>query len=636
MMKGATTKGLDKLKAEAMATLSPGKVKILVGAASCGLAAGADAVYGALAAGVKKRNIEAVVTKTGCNGMCHQEPLVEIHIPGKPRLTYGRVTPEKVSELLGALKKKKIPEGALGKTVHEEFLLDDSRTALGADGEDQETADIPLIADRDFYRKQTRLVLRNCGVIDPESILEYIAKGGYRSLTGVLETRSPQQVISEVERSGMRGRGGAGFATGKKWRICKSVKSDEKYIVCNADEGDPGAYMDRSILEGDPHAVIEGMIIGAYAIGASRGYIYVRDEYPLAVERLGKALEAAKAQGLLGENIGKSGFSFDITISRGAGAFVCGEETALISSIEGECGEPRQRPPYPAQSGLRGKPTVINNVETLATIPLIMAKGAKWFASRGTENSKGTKVFSLVGKVNNIGLVEIAMGTTLREIIFDVGGGIPEDGKFKAVQTGGPSGGCIPEQFIDLPVDYDALDRAGSIMGSGGLIVMDDKTCMVDVARYFMSFLENESCGKCTPCRVGVHRMREILDDICNGTAQIEDLGRLEKMAGMIKQSALCGLGRTAPNPVLSTLKYFRDEYLAHILLKKCPAGVCKELITYSINAKACIGCGACVKACPADAVKGENKKAHKISVKKCIKCGACREVCPTGAVVTE
>jgi NADH:ubiquinone oxidoreductase subunit F (NADH-binding)/Pyruvate/2-oxoacid:ferredoxin oxidoreductase delta subunit len=393
--------------------------------------------------------------------------------------------------------------------------------------------------------------------------------------------------------------------------------------------------MDRSILEGDPHSVIEGMLITAYAIGAAKGFIYVRDEYPLAIDRLGKALKQAQKYGLLGENILQSDFSFDIIINRGAGAFVCGEETAMIKSIEGDCGEPHQRPPYPAESGLWGKPTVINNVETLSTVPAIMSKGAKWFSSLGTEKSKGTKVFSLVGKINRIGLVEVPMGTTLREIIYDIGGGIPGGKAFKAVQTGGPSGGCIPAELIDLAVDYEALERSGSIMGSGGLIVMDEKTCMVDIARYFLGFLENESCGKCTPCRVGIKRMREILDNISEAKANMEDLSLLESMAYSIKESALCGLGRTAPNPVLSTLRYFKDEYEAHILRRKCPAGVCKALISYSVDAELCTGCGACRKACPAGAVKGDKKKPHKINIKKCIKCGACQEVCPSGAVLT-
>jgi NADH:ubiquinone oxidoreductase subunit F (NADH-binding)/NAD-dependent dihydropyrimidine dehydrogenase PreA subunit len=437
-----------------------------------------------------------------------------------------------------------------------------------------------------------------------------------------------------VERSGLRGRGGAGFLTGRKWRICREAEGDEKYIICNADEGDPGAYMDRSLLEGDPHAVIEGMIIAGFAIGVHQGFMYVRAEYPLALARLKKALKQAQESGLLGKNIFNSGFNFTITISRGAGAFVCGEETALIKSIEGEWGEPRQRPPFPAQSGLWGKPTVINNVETFANVAPIIARGASWFSSLGTKQSKGTKVFSLVGKVNRIGLVEVPMGTKLKQLIYDIGGGIPNGRALKAVQTGGPSGGCIPKELINLPVDYDALAEAGSIMGSGGLIVMDDRTCMVDVAKYFVSFLADESCGKCTPCRVGIKRMKDLLEDITEGRGLPEDLALLEKMADAIKESALCGLGKTAPNPVLSTLVYFKDEYLAHIKDKKCPAGVCKALITYTIDRKMCTGCGACVKVCPVSAIEGEKKKPHMVVAEKCIKCGACFEICPVEAVV--
>ena len=487
----------------------------------------------------------------------------------------------------------------------------------------------------EFYKKQFRIVLRNCGWIDPENILEYIARGGYCAFSSIIEKVSPQQVITEIENSGLRGRGGAGFTTGLKWKICRETCASEKYIICNADEGDPGAYMDRSVLEGDPHAVIEGMLIAAYAAGATRGFIYVRDEYPLAVERINIALKQAYEYGLLGNAILNSDFSFTITVSRGAGAFVCGEETALIKSIEGDCGEPNQRPPYPAVSGLWGNPTVINNVETLATVPAIMEKGAKWFSSIGTEKSKGTKVFSLVGNIKRAGLVEVPMGTTLREIIYDIGGGVPQGRTCKAVQTGGPSGGCIPARLFDLPVDYEALNQAGSIMGSGGLIVMDDKTCMVDIAKYFLDFLEGESCGKCTPCRIGVHRMKEILEKICSGNAVIDDMSLLESMALRIKESALCGLGRTAPNPVLSALQYFREEFLSHILIKKCPAGTCKALITYAIAPEACTGCGICLKACPAGAISGEKGGTHTIDIAQCIKCNACMESCPSGAILT-
>jgi len=613
---------LEKLGKSGQMSLFPDRIKITVGYASCGVAAGAQAVLNAFNAGIKKRRMNIQVQKTGCNGMCHQEPLVDVWFPGKVRLTYGRVTPEDVGAVLTAIKSGAIPEGALFK-----MPLGPSDEACCEDVADY-TAHV-------FYRKQERVALRNCGVIDPENIEEYIALEGYRGLQAMVHEKTPMQVINEVEKAGLRGRGGGGFLTGRKWKTCRKARGKQKYVICNADEGDPGAYMDRSILEGDPHAVIEGMLIAGYAVGASQGIIYVRDEYPLAIQRLTLALENARENGILGDSVLGTDFSFDIRISRGAGAFVCGEETALMRSVEGECGEPRQRPPYPAVTGLYGCPTIINNVETLANVPALARCGAKSFSAVGTKTSKGTKVFSLVGKVNNVGLVEVPMGTSLRDIIFDIGGGIPGNRVFKAVQTGGPSGGCIPESLIDLPVDYEELARTGSIMGSGGLIVMDEKTCMVDVALYFLKFLEDESCGKCTPCRVGVRRMREILQDICEGRGKVSDLDLLERLARTIQDAALCGLGRTAPNPVLSTLTHFRNEYLAHIKDKKCPAGVCRELVRYAIDKKTCIGCGACVKACPVSAVSGEKKKPHKIDRRKCIKCGACLEVCPVGAVST-
>lgn len=627
---------LAELKTKGRKILFPDSIKIMVGAASCGLAAGAETVFNALLAGVKKRGLQAVVTKTGCVGICHQEPIVDISMPGKGRFVYGQVTPDSVSSLLDALEKNVLPSGALFRLSREESLLDGSvKRYPSMHGKSKKQA-VPILSAISFYKKQYRIALRNCGLIDPENIMEYVALGGYRTLADIIAKKTPQQVINEIKRAGLRGRGGAGFLTSLKWSICRNSGADQKYIICNADEGDPGAYMDRSILEGDPHSVLEGMLTAAYAIGANKGYIYVRDEYPLAIKRLEQALDEAQQLQLLGERILHSAFSCSITIIRGAGAFVCGEETALIKSIEGSCGEPNQRPPYPAVSGLWGKPTVINNVETLTTVPVIMAKGARWFSSIGTQKSKGTKVFSLVGKVNHIGLVEVPMGTTLREIIYDIGGGVTEGRICKAVQTGGPSGGCIPAKLFDLPVDYEALAKAGSIMGSGGLIVMDDRTCMVDVARYFMTFLEHESCGKCTPCRVGVRRMREMLDSICSGTAELQDLEVLEHLARMISRASLCGLGRTAPNPVLSGLQYFKDEFIAHIQDKKCSAGVCKPLVAYVINTQTCIGCGACIKACPAEAVKGSKKKPHSINSSKCIKCGACEEICPAGAVAVK
>ena len=621
-MKSSPLTHLEKLEKSGQASLFPNRIKITVGCASCGIAAGAQAVLEAFAKGIKKHTLDIQLQKTGCGGMCHQEPLVEVWIPGKVRLTYGRVDKEMVQTILTAIQKDAVPEGALLKTP--------LGAAAGICCED-----VPDSSSHSFYSKQNRVALRNCGVIDPENIKEYIARDGYQGLALALTEKTPAKVIKEVEKSGLRGRGGGGFPTGLKWKTCRSARGKQKYIICNADEGDPGAYMDRSILEGDPHAVIEGMVIAGYAVGASQGVIYVRDEYPLAIERLKIALDQARKNIILGTKVLGTDFSFDIRISRGAGAFVCGEETALIKSVEGECGEPRQKPPYPAVEGLYGCPTVINNVETLANVSAVMAGGAARFSAVGTDTSKGTKVFSLVGKVNNVGLVEVPMGITLRDIIFDIGGGIPGGKAFKAVQTGGPSGGCIPAHLIDMPVGYDELAKTGSIMGSGGLIVMDEKTCMVDVALYFLRFLEDESCGKCTPCRVGLKRMREILEDICEGRGTAKDLSLLEKLANTIKDSALCGLGRTAPNPVLSTIKYFKNEYQAHIKDKKCPAGVCRELVQYAIDKKTCIGCGACVKACPVSAISGEKKKAHTINKKKCIKCGACSEICPVGAVLT-
>jgi len=626
---------LEQLKEKGINSLFPAKAKIMVGMATCGLAAGAGEVWLALVKEVKKKKIDVVVNKTGCIGLCQHEPLVDILKPGYPRLTYDKVTPERVGEVLDGLVKGKLKKGIMARIDQEEFLLDDTRRRYSK-GKIPAYLNSVLSYNRlSFYKKQERIALRNCGFIDPESIAEYVAKGGYFSLAQVLKEEKPEKVISQVKRSKLRGRGGAGFLTGVKWEVCRNADGDAKYFICNADEGDPGAYMDRSILEGDPHSVIEGMLLGGLAIGAGQGYIYVRQEYPLAIERLEIALTQAREEGLLGKNILGSGFDFEIEVSRGAGAFVCGEETALIQAIEGNWGEPQPRPPFPAVSGLWEKPTVINNVETLANIPVIVAKGAKWFSGIGTSKSKGTKVFSLVGKVKNIGLVEVPMGITLKDIVFGIGGGIPNGGKFKAVQTGGPSGGCIPEHLLHLKVDFDQLQKAGSIMGSGGMIVMDDKTCMVDVAKYFLSFLEDESCGKCVPCRVGIRRMRELLEDITSGRGREGDIDYLKQMADAIKDGSLCGLGKTAPNPVLTTLQYFRDEYEAHIKEKRCPAGVCKPLITYSIDPENCTGCGACIRVCPKEAISGKKKKAHQILASKCIKCGACLEVCKFDAVVT-
>jgi len=485
------------------------------------------------------------------------------------------------------------------------------------------------MADIDFFRHQRLIVLRNRGRIDPEKIEEYIAYDGYEALGKALTSMPPEAIIAEITASRLRGRGGAGFPTGKKWELCRREPTSPKYIICNGDEGDPGAFMDRSVLEADPHAVIEGMVIGAKAIGAARGFVYIRDEYPLAVACMGTAIGQARERGLLGENILGSGFAFDLEIVRGAGAFVSGEETALIASIEGQRAFPRQRPPYPAQRGLWGKPTVINNVETWANVPSIIRRGAAWFSGLGTATSKGTKVFSLVGKINNTGLVEVPMGIRLRDIIFGIGGGIPGGREFKAVQIGGPSGGCIPKDLLDLPVDYESLTQAGAMMGSGGMIVMDQDTCMVDIALYFLRFTQEESCGKGSPCRIGTRQMAEILARITAGEGRLEDIDKLERLARTVKQGALCGLGQTAPNPVLSTLRYFRDEYLAHIVDRTCPARVCKNLITYFIDPGKCVGCLLCLKNCPVNAISGERRKVHVIHQAACIKCGACLNVCP-------
>ncbi len=558
---------------------------------------------------------EVQVIDTGCNGFCERGPIAVV----KPDdVFYQRLTEEDIPFL-----------------VEEHFLKGRPVERLMYVPEDKEKP-IPRMSDIEFFKHQRLVVLRNRGRIDPEQIDEYIAFDGYGALVKALTSMSPEEIIGEIKASGLRGRGGAGFPTGIKWELCRKAKGDVKYLICNADEGDPGAYMDRSILEADPHAVIEGMTIGAKAIGAEKGFVYVRDEYPLAVKRIRKAIEQATDYGLLGRNILDTDFSFEIEVVRGGGAFVCGEETALMASIEGKVGRPRPRPPFPAEKGLWGKPTNINNVETWANVPIIIQRGSEWYSRLGTEKSKGTKVFSLVGKINNSGLVEVPMGITLREIIYNIGGGIPGGKKFKAVQSGGPSGGCIPADLLDLPVDYEELTKAGAIMGSGGLIVMDEDTCMVDVALYFVSFLTDESCGKCTPCRVGLQRMKEMLTAITEGRGREGDLERLEEIANSIKNGSLCGLGQTAPNPVLTTLRYFRDEYEAHIRDKRCEAGVCKQLITYSIDQDKCTGCGVCMRACSVGAISGEKKSPHIIDSALCIKCGSCKEVCKFDAVVIE
>ena len=557
---------------------------------------------------------EVAVVQTGCHGLCALGPIVVIY----PEATfYSQVKLEDVSEIVSEHLLK-------GRPVERLIYREESDTTYHKS-----------FADTSFSKKQCRIALRNCGVINPENIDEYIGAGGYEALGRVLTGMTPDEVIDIILASGLRGRGGAGFPTGQKWKLARNLVKDggPKYVCCNADEGDPGAFMDRSVLEGDPHVVLEAMAIAGYAIGANQGYIYVRAEYPIAVQRLNIAIGQARDYGLLGKDIFGTGFNFDIELRLGAGAFVCGEETALMTSIEGKRGEPRPRPPFPAVSGLYGRPTILNNVETWANIPQIILNGAEWFASMGTEKSKGTKVFALGGKINNTGLVEIPMGTTLREIVEDIGGGVPNGKKFKAAQTGGPSGGCIPAEHYDVPIDYDNLIAIGSMMGSGGLIVMDEDNCMVDIAKFFLEFTVDESCGKCTPCRIGTKRMYEILDRISKGQGELEDLDRLEHLAQYIKDNALCGLGQTAPNPVLSTLRYFRDEYIAHVVDKRCPAGVCKDLLSYTIDPEKCKGCTLCKRNCPAGCIEGSAKQPHVIDQTKCIKCGACMANCHFGAI---
>ena len=563
---------------------------------------------------IKKSGLEneVSVVQTGCHGLCALGPIIVIY----PEATfYSMVKVEDVPEIVN--------EHLLKGRIVSRLVYDETVTEEG----------ITSISDTDFYKKQHRIALRNCGVINPESIDEYIATNGYEALGKVLTQYSPDQVIQTILDSGLRGRGGGGFPTGLKWKLAKGNDADQKYVCCNADEGDPGAFMDRSVLEGDPHVVLESMAIAGYAIGASMGYIYIRAEYPIAVKRLTIAISQAREYGLLGNNIFGSDFNFDIELRLGAGAFVCGEETALMTSIEGNRGEPRPRPPFPAQKGLFQKPTILNNVETYANITQIILNGAEWFSTMGTEKAKGTKVFALGGKIHNTGLVEIPMGTTLREVIEEIGGGIPNGKKFKAAQTGGPSGGCIPASHYDIPMDYDNLISIGSMMGSGGLIVMDEDNCMVDIAKFFLEFTVDESCGKCTPCRVGTKRLYEILDKITKGNGTMEDLDKLDDLCHYIKENALCGLGQSAPNPVLSTLNYFRDEYIAHVVDKKCPAGVCKALLSYVIEADLCKGCTLCSRSCPNGAISGKVKEAHIIDQDKCIKCGVCIEKCRFGAI---
>ncbi len=589
---------------------------LVCGGTGC-VSSGCQKVMEALTAEIEARGLEKEISavQTGCHGLCALGPIMIVY----PEATfYAEVKPEDIPEI--------VEEHLLKGRPVTRLLYVDSVTNKG----------IKALKDTDFYRNQERIALRNCGVINPEVIEEYIATDGYMALGKVLTEMTPEGVIEELLAAGLRGRGGGGFPIGAKWKMALANHADQKYVCCNADEGDPGAFMDRSVLEGDPHAVIEAMAIAGYTIGANQGYVYVRAEYPIAIERLQIAIDQAREMGLLGKDIFGSGFDFDLDLRLGAGAFVCGEETALITSIEGNRGESKPRPPFPAQKGLFGKPTLLNNVETYANIPQIILKGSEWFSSMGTEKSKGTKVFALGGKINNTGLVEIPMGTTLRTVIEEIGGGIPDGKKFKAAQTGGPSGGCISEENFDVEIDYDNLIAIGSMMGSGGLIVMDEDDCMVDIAKFFLDFTVEESCGKCTPCRIGTKRMLEMLEKITSGNATLADLDKLEELCYHVKANSLCGLGQTAPNPVLSTMKYFRDEYEAHVIDRKCPAGVCTDLLVYRIEGPKCIGCGVCAKICPVEAIEGTIKKPHVVDQEKCVKCGACFEKCKFDAIIVE
>ena len=591
-------------------------IQIIVGKGTCGIAAGAEKIINTIIEEIKDKELNNITVRSaGCMGLCYVEPTIKLIVPGESETIYGNVDQEAARKIIER-------HAIYGRSVESHIFEKPATDILKEENDDN------------FDYKQYRIVLRNCGVIDPEKIDEYIVRDGYAALEKAIFEMTPAEVIDEIKISGLRGRGGAGFPTWMKWSFSKSVKSDKKYIICNADEGDPGAYMDRSTLEGDPHSILEAMAIAGYAVGADEGIIYIRAEYPLAIKKLEIAIEQARSYGLFGNNILGSGFSFDFEIRLGAGAFVCGEETALIKSIEGDRGMPIPKPPFPAIEGLWGKPTIINNVETLANIPVIINKGGAWFAKLGTKKSKGTKVFALTGKIKNSGLIEVPMGTTLREIVFGIGGGIPDGKPFKAVQTGGPSGGVLTEDFLDTPIDFDSLVAVGSMMGSGGMIVMDEDDCMVDIAKFYLEFCVEESCGKCAPCRIGTKKIYELLDKISIGNGEMADLQKIKDMGEAMKKASLCGLGQTAPNPVLSVIKAFNEEVLEHINDKKCRAGKCKDLVTYTIDEENCIGCTVCARKCPVNCIEGERKVVHKIDQSLCIKCGACFEVCKFDAVI--
>ena len=633
MKRSLTPDDLNHLRLCGMEQLQPHGPRITVGCATCGCARGALNVLAAFKRHLRKSNIAAHLDPVGCSGWCSREPLVTIQIPNLPKLTFGEVTPQDVLGLVHGLVSGDLPlEKALYRTDVEENILEGTRIRYASNGRNP-VARIPTAQRLPLFKHQKRIVLRNCGIINPLSLEQYCGRGGFSAAYTALTKLKQEKVIQEVIRSGLRGRGGAGFPTGMKWLMAHKAAGRQKYIICNADEGDPGAYMDRSVLEGDPFSVLEGMLIAGYAIGASEAILYVRREYPRALETVSKALQILKRWRLLGRDIFGSGFSFSVRIAEGAGAFVCGEETALIASLEGHQGEPVPRPPYPVEQGLHGMPTCINNVETLATIPIIIARGGRWFSQIGIHGNTGTKIFSLVGSVKNVGLIEVPLGTKMQDIVEKVGGGVPEGRTLKAVQTGGPSGGCIPAHHINVPLTYESLRALGSIMGSGGMIVLDDRTCMVDLSKFFMGFLKDESCGKCLPCREGTAAAHAILERITAGKGSLEDLERLKKICSALSATSLCGLGKTAANPVLSTLRYFRGEFKAHIQNRICPAGVCTALIRISIDPKTCIGCGACLKACPSGAISGTPKQAHRINRKKCISCKACAEVCSAGAI---